>query len=217
MFRFFTFIIFLGLLVFTNISKSYSNFFMPQNARSDTTSVGKSIPARRIAPVNRTNSINKVTPVGRTTPVNKTQNIAKPKNKFINQKKIMKQKPARKLFMALKNEEKKNVDVNNKKSQEKISADISNKEQKEKGFEPKDKTQNAELNVLQEENISKDNININIVENKTRNAPNIQKSVFDEINAEYQADLKKISKGTYRGNPRINKVLSDFQNKEHSI
>ena len=85
MFRFFTFIIFLGLLVFTNISKSYSNFFMPQNARSDTTSVGKSIPARRIAPVNRTNSINKVTTVGRTTPVNKTQNIAKPKNKFINQ------------------------------------------------------------------------------------------------------------------------------------
>ena len=69
-------VVFIFLVLFIDINNVCSQFFMPENARSNTT------------------FIKNVKPISRIT------NDSKIQKKSINQKQIIKQKPARKLFMA---------------------------------------------------------------------------------------------------------------------
>ena len=89
MFKFFIFI-FLGL--FVNMNDVYSEFFMPQNARSDTTSVNNIRAVSRIP--------------------NNSKSNYEAKKTFANKKQVIKQKTPRKLFMATQSEVQKKENVN---------------------------------------------------------------------------------------------------------
>ena len=210
MFKFFIFI-FLGL--FVNMNDVYSEFFMPQNARSDTTSV------------NNIRAISRI-------PNNSKSNY-EAKKTFANKKQVIKQKTPRKLFMATQSEVQKKENVNSEEAQSNktLGKAVIDTSKKTSIIQKKDNIhhEDIQLNPVLEKTVYKTDNNLSIhqeenkgtidkkdiVVNKTKD--NKYMNIFDKIEAEYKDDLIKISKGSYKGNPRINKVISDFRDEEHRI
>lgn len=172
--------IFLGL--FVNVDNVYSQFFMPEGARSDTTSIVRTKPISRIS--------------------NNSKSERKSKEASLSQEQIKKQKPARKLFMAIRSEGEKKDNVYEK--TEPLN-EISERDAENK---------NRSTIIFQKKEAPSLNQEKPLIEKRVESSTN---NIFDRIEREHKEDLINIGNGTYKGNPRIDKVLSDFKDVDHRL